>query len=196
MKRCIDFTVALFGLLFLMPALLILGVALRIFDGSPVLFKQQRVGLHGKPFWLFKFRTMRNDPSRGGLKITVDGDTRVTPIGFWLRKLKIDELPQLFNVLLGEMSLVGPRPEVQEYVDLYNPEQRDVLKLVPGITDPASLKYFDEQALLAEQEDPMKYYVDCVMPNKIALNIDYAKQATNWSDIKLILRTVRRVFRS
>lgn len=195
-KRWIDVTASLLGLLLLMPGMMILGILIRIADGSPVLFRQQRVGLGGKPFELLKFRTMRNDPTGDGPKVTVDGDRRVTTIGFWMRKTKVDEFPQLINILRGEMSLVGPRPEVQEYVDKYSLSQREVLELLPGITDPASLKYFDEQALLADQSDPLKYYVEHVMPDKIAINLDYAKHATNWSDLLLVLRTVGRIFRS
>ncbi|TWT80855.1 UDP-N-acetylgalactosamine-undecaprenyl-phosphate N-acetylgalactosaminephosphotransferase [Planctomycetes bacterium CA13] len=195
-KRVLDVFASLVGMIFLSPLMAFVAISIRIFDGRPVLFRQERIGLHGEPFVLWKFRTMRQEAESMGPKVTVSGDSRITAIGNILRKTKMDELPQLWNVLRGEMTLVGPRPEVREYVDLYNNEQREVLRLVPGITDPASLKYFDENSLLSQQTDPMKFYIDSVMPDKIEINLDYAKRATLLSDLRLVLKTITRVFSS
>jgi lipopolysaccharide/colanic/teichoic acid biosynthesis glycosyltransferase len=140
-----------------------------------------------------KFRTMKQVE---GAKITVGADSRITAIGSVLRKLKLDEFPQLWNVLRGEMSLVGPRPEVEDYVRFYSPEQRRVLDLTPGITDPASLKYYAENDLLAQAPDPQRFYIDTVMPDKIRLNLEYAENANIWRDLELILRTVVRTGRT
>jgi lipopolysaccharide/colanic/teichoic acid biosynthesis glycosyltransferase len=148
------------------------------------------VGRRGKPFRIWKFRTMVVDAAVLGPPLTVGEDPRITPIGRWLRKLKLDELPQLFNVLVGEMSLVGPRPEVPKYVALYSPEQRRVLDCRPGITDPASLAYFNENELLAGAAEPQAVYIAQIMPAKLQINAEYAARATLASDLMIILRTL------
>lgn len=193
-KRVFDFVSSLLGLTVLSPLMISVAIAIRIFDGSPVFFRQERIGLRGEPFVLLKYRTMRLKADQEGPKITVSGDQRVTRVGNWLRKTKLDELPQLWNVVIGDMTLVGPRPEVREYVDLYTPDQRQVLELLPGITDPASLKYFDEDEVLSKQSEPLKYYVEKVMPDKIEINLRYAENATLLSDIRVALSTVTRIF--
>lgn len=189
MKRAFDFCLALVGLVVIAPILIVAAVAVLLVDGWPVLFIQERVGKDGRPFRMYKFRTMLK--SRG-LDLTVGADARITKLGALLRKTKIDELPQLINVLFGQMSFVGPRPEISRYVSIYTPEQRKVLSLKPGITDPASLKYIDESELLATAADPHKFYVETVMPDKIRLNLEYAERATLASDIGLICETVMR----
>ncbi|HEX2203616.1 MAG TPA: sugar transferase, partial [Longimicrobium sp.] len=172
------------------PALLVLGGLVWLDDRGPVFFRQERVGKDGKPFRMWKFRTMRVDAEKVGPQLTVGADPRITRVGRWLRKTKVDELPQLLNVLSGEMSLVGPRPEVPRYVAMYTPEQRRVLSLMPGITDPASIRYRDESAVLAEADDPERTYVEEVMPEKIRLNLDYAARSSVLSDTAVILKTI------
>jgi lipopolysaccharide/colanic/teichoic acid biosynthesis glycosyltransferase len=173
----------------LLPGLVI-AAAVVIDDGWPPLYAQERVGLHGRSFRLLKFRSMRRGSDHAGGHLTVGDDSRITRVGRVLRRTKLDELPQLLNVLRGEMSLVGPRPEVPEFVEKYSVEQRRVLELVPGITDPASLKYVDESSMLAMQEDPHAYYVQTIMPDKIHINLQYAERATMMSDFVVIIRTV------
>jgi lipopolysaccharide/colanic/teichoic acid biosynthesis glycosyltransferase len=192
MKRLFDLVFSIVGLAITAPFFVITALLLLIFQGWPVFFVQTRVGLRGQAFRLLKFRTMRND-NRGQL-ITVAGDSRVTPIGAWLRKLKLDELPQLINVLKGDMSFVGPRPEVVHYVNMYNDEQRRVLELKPGITDPASLTYFDESEILSAQKDSEDYYIRVLMPEKIRINLRYGMSANLFTDLRLILITILRVF--
>lgn len=187
MKRLFDFFAALLGLIILSPFLLLAAFAILIFDGAPVFFVQERIGRGGLPFRMFKFRTMKVNNS--GPQITVGQDARITRTGRLLRKTKFDEFPQLLNVLFGEMSLVGPRPEVAKYVNLYQPQDRAVLELTPGITDPASLIYSNESEILAGKSDPEKYYVDVVMPHKIAINRAYARHANLWTDVRMILFT-------
>lgn len=191
MKRVLDFTLALFGLVVFSPIFIFVSLWILISDGVPVLFRQVRVGRNGVLFTLLKFRSMRNE--NAGSLITVGGDSRITPVGRILRKTKLDELPQLINVLKGEMSFVGPRPEVERYTSLYRNEQREVLSLMPGITDPASLVYFNESEVLAGQKDPETHYVNVLMPEKIRINLAYGKRANVFSDVGIILRTVLRV---
>lgn len=189
-KRLFDIIASFIGLILLSLPLLVVALLIKMSDGGPVLFKQQRIGYRGRPFTMLKFRTMRVGADSMGPLITVGEDPRITRIGRWLRKAKIDELPQLINVLRGEMSLVGPRPEVPKYVAMYSAEQRQVLNLVPGITDPASLKYRNESELLASAVDPLDLYVNVIMPDKIRINIQYAQTATLLSDIRFIIKTV------
>jgi len=189
-KRLFDLFWTLAGLCLLWPIFLLIALLIRLDDGGPVFFRQERVGHKGKPFHIWKFRTMVVDAEKLGMPITIGRDPRITSVGFWLRKYKLDELPQLFNVLTGEMSLVGPRPEVPDYVALYTPEQRAVLELRPGITDPASIKYRDENELLAQAPAPEQTYIEEIMPAKIQLNLEYASRATIWSDFLIILRTI------
>src|SRR5262249_43446823 len=149
-----------------------------------------RVGFRGQPFRMWKFRTMVPDAETQGNQLTAAGDPRITRVGVWLRRFKADELPQLLNVLVGEMSLTGPRPEGPRYVSMYDDQQRRVLDLVPGITDPASIAYFNESEMLAQSSDPERTYVEEIMPDKIRMNLEYASQATLWTDVKVIVRTL------
>jgi lipopolysaccharide/colanic/teichoic acid biosynthesis glycosyltransferase len=190
MKRIFDFTASFVGLLFLSPLLLFISLYIVIESGFPVFYLQERMGKNRKPFTLFKFRTMYKDAHLKGL-LTVGGrDPRITRAGYFLRKYKLDELPQLLNVLIGNMSLVGPRPEVKKYVDLYNAQQMKVLDYLPGITDPASIAFKNENELLAKQAQPEQYYIEVVMPEKIKLNLSYQAKANLISDIDIIFKTI------
>lgn len=190
MKRSFDLAASFLGVVLLSPLLCAVALGIRVCDGSPVFFRQARVGRGGKPFHMWKFRTMIPDAEKRGALLTVDGDGRITALGKRIRGWKIDELPQLFNVLDGTMSLVGPRPEVARYVARYSPEERRVLDLMPGITDPASIRYRDESERLARAEDPEEYYVRVLVPEKIRLNLEYGKKATLTGDIRVILKTL------
>ena len=192
-KRVFDLLASVGGLLLLSPLLLIIGVAIKAGDGGSILFAHERVGRDGQTFRLLKFRTMVAGAQGIGPELTVGGDPRITPIGRVLRRAKLDELPQLVNVARGEMSLVGPRPEIPKYVAMYTPAQRRVLALMPGITDPASAEYVDEAERLARAEDPERAYIEEIMPRKLQLNLAYAETATLQSDIATILRTLRRL---
>jgi len=193
-KRFFDLFWTIPGLLILSPFFLLVAFLIKLDDGGPVFFRQERVGRGGKPFRIWKFRTMVIDAERLGLQLTVGPDPRISRIGKYLRQFKMDELPQLFNVLAGEMSLVGPRPEVPKYVAMYSTDQRRVLNLAPGITDPASIKYKDENSVLASASDPEKSYIEKIMPEKIRLNLDYSDRAGLWSDFLVILRTLVNIF--
>src|SRR5205807_8822266 len=195
-KRTLDLVTAGAGLVVLAPLLAVVAVLVKTEDGGSVFFRQERVGYRGRTFRIWKFRTMVPDAGAQGLPLTVGGDSRVTRIGAWLRRLKLDELPQLFNVLVGDMTLVGPRPEVPCYVASYDAEQRRVLELVPGITDEASIRYVAESALLAAAFDPERVYVSEIVPDKIRLNLAYAAHATVWTDLWVILATLRRLVTS
>jgi lipopolysaccharide/colanic/teichoic acid biosynthesis glycosyltransferase len=189
-KRIFDLFFSIPGLVILSPLFVVMALAVKLGPSGPVFHRSKRVGRHGRTFRLLKFRTMERDAQRQGPKITVDGDPRITKIGAIMRRLKIDELPQLINVVRGQMSLVGPRPEDPEYVALYTPEQRKVLDLMPGITDPASIKYALESELLGSSADPLEDYVNDVMPDKIRMNLEYASRATVWNDFETILKTI------
>lgn len=189
-KRVFDLFWTVPGLIILSPVFLCIALWIKLDDGGPIFFKQERVGQSGQLFRIWKFRTMVVDAEKHGRQLTVGRDPRITRAGYWLRKFKLDELPQLLNVLRGEMSLVGPRPEVPRYVALYTPEQRKVLDLVPGITDPASIRYRNESELLALSDNPEHTYITEIMPEKIRLNLAYAQQATVWRDFKVILQTL------
>lgn len=189
LKRLFDATCAATGMLLLMPVFAGLALLIVWDDGLPILFSQTRVGRSGRPFRIWKFRTMRRD-SHGGV-ITAAGDARVTRAGAVLRRSKLDELPQLFNVLKGDMSLVGPRPEVAEHVQLDAPMWQAVLQVRPGITDLASLLYRNEEELLAGAGDPNALYRESVLPAKLLLNLRYLRCGTFWLDLKLILLTIR-----
>lgn len=193
LKRLFDIFFSLTGIVILLPFFFIISLLIIVNSGLPVFYLQKRVGRLSKDFSLFKFRTMRKDSDKKGL-LTVGGrDPRITSIGYYLRKYKLDELPQLFNVLLGSMSLVGPRPEVRKYVDLYNEEQLKVLNVKPGITDYASLEYFSENELLAKSSEPEKTYIEEVMPAKLLLNKKYISEANVVTDVKIILRTISKI---
>ena len=194
MKRCFDLFFSISGLVFLSPLFLIVAVLIKLDSRGHIFFKQERVGKNFKTFNIYKFRTMVEDAQKKGLSITSGYDKRITRFGKFLRKTKIDELPQLINVVKGEMSLVGPRPEVKKYVDFYMVDYMKILKLRPGITDISSLKYRDEEALLKEHNDPEEYYVQIHLPNKIALAKEYIKKTSLVYDLKLIFLTFKRIF--
>jgi lipopolysaccharide/colanic/teichoic acid biosynthesis glycosyltransferase len=180
------------GIVLLSPLLLLIALAIKLDSPGPVFYRQQRVGLHGAPFRIHKFRTMAHDPLASGPQITVGDDPRITRVGGWLRRTRLDELPQFIDVLTGRMSLVGPRPEVPRYVALYPPELRaKVLSVRPGITDAASLAFRDESSLLARAADPEREYVQVVMPQKLALAASYAESASLGLDLKILWRTLR-----
>jgi len=190
-KRLFDLFFSLGGLLVLSPLFLVLAVAVKISSRGPVLFRQQRIGQDGKPFYINKFRSMVANAEKLGLSVTSDGDPRITALGRFLRKTKLDELPQLWNVLVGDMSFVGPRPEVPRYVDRYTAEQKRVLSLKPGITDLATLEFRNEEELLGGAEDTERFYLEYCVPRKIELNLAYADKANVWEDARIILRTLR-----
>ncbi len=194
MKRLFDILASGFGLLLLSPLLLAVAVWVKADSRGPVFFRQVRVGRRNKDFRIFKFRTMRVGSDKGS-PITIGGrDPRVTCSGYLLRKTKIDELPQLINVFLGDMSLVGPRPEVRHYVDYWTPEQMHVLDVRPGITDPASIRYRNESELLANADDPESFYINVIMQDKIKLYLEYVEHQGFWTDIRLILSTLLAIF--
>ena len=192
-SRAFDATAAAAGLVLLSPLFLAIAVAIRRDSPGPVFFRQERVGRHGVPFRIHKFRTMRVAADPAGRQITIGDDPRITRVGAFLRRTKLDELPQLIDVVLGDMALVGPRPEVPRYVAHYDDRQRRVLAVRPGITDPASVRYRDENALLGRAEDPERAYLQEVMPAKLAMNLDYLDRRTLLRDVGVILGTVARV---
>jgi lipopolysaccharide/colanic/teichoic acid biosynthesis glycosyltransferase len=193
MIRFLDFLFSFIGLVSISPIFVIIGVLIKISSKGPIFYKQFRIGLNGSEFKVFKFRTMRLDADKLGL-ITVGGrDPRVTSIGYILRKLKLDELPQLINVLIGEMSFVGPRPEVKKYVDLYTAEQRVVLSIRPGITDWASINYLDENVILGKSSNPEKDYIEIVMPDKLRYNTIYINKYGVVEYLKIIFITLWRI---
>lgn len=180
-------------LLLVSPFFLIIALLIKLGSKGPVFYMQTRVGINSRDFKIFKFRTMHINADKAGL-LTVGGrDPRVTPIGFFLRKYKLDELPQLLNVLIGSMSLVGPRPEVRKYVDLYNAEQQKVLSVKPGITDYASIEYSEENDLLAKSSDPEKTYIEEIMPAKLLLNQKYIAEKSIITDLKIIWMTAAKI---
>ncbi len=193
MKRAFDILMSGLGLIALGPLFVILAVWIKADSEGPVFYRQTRVGLKNRDFRIFKFRTMRRGADRQGL-ITVGGrDPRVTRSGYYIRRYKLDELPQLINVFIGDMSLVGPRPEVRKYVDMYTAEQMRVLDVRPGITSLASIRYRDENELLAASENPDDTYINKVMPDKLAIDLEYVRDAGLLSDIRLILKTFAAV---
>ena len=195
LKRFFDIVVSFIGILILIPFFFIIGLLVFITSGFPIFYLQTRVGKNGKDFKLFKFRTMHTNADKQGL-LTVGGhDPRVTKIGYYLRKYKLDELPQLFNVLIGSMSLVGPRPEVSKYVDLYTDEQKKVLTVKPGITDFASLEFINENDLLSKSNNPEKTYIEEIMPAKLSLNAKYMEQQSVLTDFKIILNTIFKILK-
>lgn len=193
-KRLFDIVFSGTMLLLLSPLLLIIILAVVLDSKGGAFFGQIRVGKDEEPFRLWKFRTMRPDSENKGQLTIGARDSRITSVGFILRKYKIDELPQLWNVLMGEMSMVGPRPEVPRYVAMYNQEQKAVLSVKPGITDYASLLYFEESELLAKSSDPEKTYISEVMPAKLRLNLEYVAKNSLGGDLVIIARTVKRMF--
>ena len=195
MIRFFDFVLSLVGLVILAPIFIVLAVWIKIDSVGPVFYKQIRVGQNGRDFGLFKFRSMVVDADKKGL-ITVGGrDPRITRSGYFIRKYKLDELPQLINVLVGDMSLVGPRPEVRKYVELYDDDQNKVLSVKPGITDYASIEYMDENEILGKSTDPEKTYIEEIMPEKIKYNMKYIKNRSLIEYFKIIFLTVLKIIR-
>lgn len=189
MKRLFDIFASGIGLIVLSPLFLILAIWIKLDSKGPVFYRQVRVGFKNKDFRIFKFRSMRMGADKGSL-VTIGGhDPRVTRSGYFIRKFKFDELPQLINVFVGDMSLVGPRPEVRHYVDYWTPEQMHVLDVRPGITDPASIKFRNENELMEQAEDPEKYYIEVIMQEKIKLYLEYVEKHSFWYDLGLIFKT-------
>lgn len=195
LKRIFDIVVSFVGLVILSPLFLILAIAIARDSKGPVFFKQTRVGRNEVPFKIYKFRTMVEDAEARGMQLTVGDDSRITKVGTFLRKTKIDELPQLINVFKGEMSFVGPRPEVPKYVGLYTEDQRQVLMVRPGITDLASIEYRNESELLATADNPEKVYIEEVMPRKIELNKEYIRNMSLVYDMRIILKTIAVLYK-
>ena len=188
-KYIFDRLMAFFGLIVLWPVLLVVAILIKVkMPGGPVIFTQKRVGRNGRLFTMYKFRSMT--VGHGGSSVSVAGESRITPLGATLRHYKLDELPELWNVLIGDMSFVGPRPDVPGYADMLKGKDRDVLKLRPGITGPASLKYRDEEDLLARQPDPQKYNDEVIFPDKVRINLYYLNHYSFITDIRMILCTV------
>lgn len=191
MKRLFDIFLSGFGLILLSPLFMIVAIWIKLDSRGPIFYRQVRVGRNNTEFKIFKFRSMRIGSDKGSL-VTIGGrDPRITRSGYFIRKFKIDELPQLINVFIGDMSLVGPRPEVRHYVNYWTPEQMHVLDVRPGITDPASIKFRNENELLAKADDPEKYYIEVIMQEKIRLYLDYVEKSSFWYDIKLIFQTFK-----
>ena len=187
-KRIFDILFSLLGLLILAPILLLTWIVVRVSSGGPVIFKQERSGLNGVPFTIYKFRTMY--PEHGGSSVSVKGESRITPLGGVLRRFKLDELPELWNILKGDMSFVGPRPDMPEYTARLQGDQREILTLRPGLTSPASIKYSREEQLLSSVPDPLKYFDEVIWPDKTEMNLEYLRDRTFFGDIRLIFRTL------
>ena len=193
MKRIFDIVASGCGLIVLSPLFLILAIWIKLDSKGPVFYRQVRVGRNNRDFRIFKFRSMREGSDQGSL-VTIGGhDSRITRSGYILRKFKLDELPQLINVFVGDMSLVGPRPEVRHYVDFWTPEQMHVLDVRPGITDPASIKFRNENDLLDKADNPEEYYINVIMQEKIRLSLEYVENHNLWYDIRLIFQTIKVV---
>lgn len=195
MIRFFDLIFSIMGLVILSPLFIVLYLLIRIESKGGGFYSQERIGKNGKPFKLYKFRSMRIGSDKKGLITIGEKDNRITKTGFILRKYKLDELPQLWNVFIGDMSLVGPRPEVKKYTDLYTEEQKQVLQVRPGITDWASIKYVDENKILGESKDPDDAYVNLIMPNKIKLNMVYIQHQTLGEYFKIIFTTFKEIVR-
>lgn len=193
MKRFFDILVSALGLVILAIPFVIISIIIKLTSTGPIFYRQKRVGKDEIPFRIYKFRTMIQDADKKGMLITVGEDNRITKIGKFLRKSKIDELPQLINVFLGDMSFVGPRPEVEKYTRLYDGYQKNVLKIRPGITDLASIKYKDESYVLAKSKDPEYTYIHEIMQNKLQINLEYLERISVLRDIKLIIITILEV---
>jgi lipopolysaccharide/colanic/teichoic acid biosynthesis glycosyltransferase len=193
MKRLFDFIVSLFSMVLLFPLGILISICIILDSKGPIFFKQVRVGKNSKTFKIFKFRTMIVDAEKEGLQLTVGQDPRITRVGYILRKYKIDELPQIINVLFGEMSFVGPRPEVPRYVELYTEEQKTVLTVRPGITDLASIEFINENEILNKSENPEQLYINEVLPKKLELNKKYVEKSNLSYDIKIIFKTLIKI---
>jgi lipopolysaccharide/colanic/teichoic acid biosynthesis glycosyltransferase len=194
-KRIFDIVFSFIGLVVLAPLMVLISLLIKFGSRGSIFFIQERIGKNGIPFNMIKFRTMKSDSEEKG-KLTIGSrDPRITVIGYYLRKFKLDELPQLINVLMGEMSFVGPRPEVPKYVNMYTDEQKIVLSVQPGITDNASIEYRNENDLLENSSDPEKFYINSVMPDKLKINIEYINSRTFFSDTLIIFKTVFTIFK-
>jgi lipopolysaccharide/colanic/teichoic acid biosynthesis glycosyltransferase len=196
MKRTFDLSIALISILLLLPLFILVALLIVTDSKGGIFYKQKRVGKNKTIFYIYKFRTMVIEHSYVGQLTIGDRDPRITKLGYWLRKYKIDELPQLINILKGEMSFVGPRPEVKKYVDLYNSEQERVLSVKPGITDWASIKFCGESKLLARAKDPERYYIKEIIPLKISHSLHYIDHHDFWIDLKIIFLTLQRIVKN
>jgi lipopolysaccharide/colanic/teichoic acid biosynthesis glycosyltransferase len=196
MKRFFDFSVSLLALICLLPLFLILSLLVALSGKGGVFFKQKRIGKNQVPFSLLKFRSMRPNAENSGQLTVGDRDPRITRVGLFLRKSKLDELPQLINVLKGEMSIVGPRPEVEKYVQHYPPRFLKVLDVRPGITDPASIAFIEESELLAQATDPESAYIEEILPEKLALQLAYVEEQNAWKDLRVIVNTLKRIIQT
>ncbi len=194
-KRIFDFTLSLFGLIILSPLFILISIAVLLDSKGKIFYRQIRVGKNNKDFYMYKFRTMISGSDKKGLLTIGEKDNRITRIGVLLRKYKMDELPQLINVLIGDMSVVGPRPEVRKYVDLYNEEQLKIFNVKPGITDYSSIEFIDESKLLAEFSDPEDIYIREIMPAKLKLNLKYINQMSLKEDIKILTQTILKIIK-
>lgn len=192
MKRLFDLVLSICGILFLLPFFIIISVLIKLDSPGDIIFKQTRVTKDGKEFKIFKFRTMKANTEKQG-QITIGADSRITSVGNFLRKTKLDELPQLFNIVMGDMSFVGPRPEVPKYVAMYTWDQKEILKVRAGITDYASIYFSNESEILGKQKEPEKFYIEKIMPYKIELNKKYIKESGIITDIKIIFLTIFKV---
>ncbi len=193
MKRLFDSFGSLLAILILLPVFAFIALLIVLDSGFPVIYKQKRVGMNKRDFQLCKFRTMVENASRAGQLTVGSRDPRITDVGYWLRKYKLDELPQLFNILRGDMSFVGPRPEVRKYVELYSKEQERVFSVRPGLTDWASIKYSNESDLLAQAPDPEQFYIQQLIPGKLSMNLSYIEKHNLWIDLTIILLTLRKI---
>lgn len=194
MKRAFDIVISVVVLIVLSPLLLLLALAVLVTMGWPIFYRQTRIGKDSKAFKIIKFRTMVNRADKMGLPITTGKDPRVTPVGRFLRGTKLDELPQFLNVLWGPMSLVGPRPEVPKYVRMYSRKQMRVLSVKPGLTDPATIAFRNEESILARYDDPEKAYIEEIMPDKLKLNLAYIEKASFFGDLAILYKTFVKLF--
>ncbi|MCB0736464.1 MAG: sugar transferase [Bacteroidetes bacterium] len=194
MIRFVDICISIVGIIFLAPIFILIAVLIVLGSKGGVFYLQKRVGLYGQIFTLYKFRTMTTGADKSGL-LTIGNDSRITAIGKILRKYKLDEFPQLINVINGNMSIVGPRPEVEEYVNLYTEQQREILKVKPGITDLASIHFSNENEILGKVDNPRVYYIEVIMPAKIDFNMEYIKNPTLKNYFKIIFKTILKIFR-
>ena len=193
LKRLFDFFFSLIGLIILSPLIFIISILIIIDSKGGIFYKQKRVGENNKDFYLIKFRTMKTGADKQGLLTVGSKDSRITKVGFFLRKHKLDELPQLINILKGDLSFVGPRPEVRKYIELYDERQKQVLKVKPGLTDYASLEYINESEILSKAANPEKFYIEKIMPAKLELNLKYINESGIKTDMKIIYKTLRKI---
>ena len=194
MKRIFDIVFSFIGIIILLPIFILISLIILFASKGGIFYRQTRVGKNNKDFKIFKFRTMYPDSDKKGLLTVGSRDSRITKPGYFLRKYKLDELPQLFNVFIGDMSFVGPRPEVRKYVEMYNDEQKKVLSVRPGITDYTSIKYRNENDILAKSKNPEQTYIKEIMPAKLELNLKYIREKSTITDLKIIFKTILKIF--